>query len=447
MDLSGDGHAWTGSAAWRGPWWPVLLLLLVGIALWPQQSPRELQQRLLPVAGLVALGGVLAGRYRGPLRAAGASLLLLALATLAAPVDPLHVIPVASLLAAGAVLLSAAEVRLSTLASGVALLGLAHVTCLLLEPLGFSPVAWITTGSFSGEQWLWPGQSLGLTANPGSASLLLAVTLPWTAFALYRWATRRRALTTREDVGLLLVVALAALVAFVHVRQFGGVLALSLGVLLAVAATRREWIPGTVLVSACLLTVFAVVLRHPGIGLRLSVFSQVLGRITDLPPSGWLWGRGLGTWMLHSLGLIPNDAEILLQVHNEWIQTMYEAGLLGVVAFALLCAAVLVTFWRERRTALGLAGLVSTGAWLTGSLYWFPLHLPSLALAGCTVLVIAHQAYTARCAARCGLGSMAPSPAWTASPPVQGSASSQGPGSLLPSGAGPPLFRKESASG
>jgi len=96
---------------------------------------------------------------------------------------------------------------------------------------------------------------------------------------------------------------------------------------------------------------------------------------------GWVIGAGPGNWQLHVPGLqlkqgvYPN--EVFLQGHNEWLQLVYENG---IIALALLCG----WLWSARRALTGPYG-GAVLAILVTSVGMFGFRL---AMTGCVALVI-----------------------------------------------------------
>lgn len=101
----------------------------------------------------------------------------------------------------------------------------------------------------------------------------------------------------------------------------------------------------------------------------------------NLNPLGWLIGAGPGNWAMHipalqiQQNIYPN--EVFIQGHNEWLQLVYENGL---VALALLVG----WLWAQRHALAGPYG-GSVLAILFTSVGMFGFRL---AITGCIALVI-----------------------------------------------------------
>jgi len=111
---------------------------------------------------------------------------------------------------------------------------------------------------------------------------------------------------------------------------------------------------------------------------RLTVWQLA---IQNLNPLGWLIGAGPGNWQLQipslqvQRGIYPN--EVFLQGHNEWLQLLYENGLVSV---GLLGA----WLWSQRTAWVGPYG----GAALAVAVTSFGMFGFRLAITGCVALVI-----------------------------------------------------------
>lgn len=124
-----------------------------------------------------------------------------------------------------------------------------------------------------------------------------------------------------------------------------------------------------------------------GMAHRLEVWQLAVQSLTW---KGWLIGVGPGSWaqtvpgLQVALGIYPN--EVFLQGHNEWLQFLYEYGLVGVGCLA-------GWLWAHRRAWTGPSGPSCLAVGIC-SLGMFPLHL---AMTGCVALVILGLATAKEC--------------------------------------------------
>jgi len=159
-----------------------------------------------------------------------------------------------------------------------------------------------------------------------------------------------------------------------------GVVAVSAGLLWRVRDQR--WLCGGMLVAGLLAFVLVTLWKGPdaysGLAHRLTVWRLALSHLTDV---GWLIGAGPGSWatqvpaLQQQAQIYPN--EVFLQGHNEWLQLLYENGLLAVTC-------LLGWLWAHRQAWTGPYG----GACLSILICSLGMFGFRLAMTGCVALVI-----------------------------------------------------------
>jgi len=356
----------------------VLLPTLWLRSLW---IPRELQYGAVLVVGLAAVSWLIASRSaRGPLHWLGWAGLAVASSLLLHRLEPsLGMLTVGLLLGAGALVLVARDLGPRVIGGALACVAGAHLVVSLAQVVARSPRA---------------AEITGLTDHRDGAGILLAATLPWLIVWLAdvlprRWSPSFRGLVLSAPV----VLGALAIVAY---RSFGGFLAFALaGALAAVAGSSTFWRQTLLPVSLAATTAaggYWLLVDAPGFE-RAPVFRDALGGMLT-----WDWsaliGHGLGSWQLHTFGLgRARGAPVVWRaVHNDWLQVGYEVGPVVVGLLVLVAAYTLRAFWRAQDAPLRVAGLASAGAWLVGTLTFFPMRLAELATVGLLVVVLAQQA-------------------------------------------------------
>lgn len=156
--------------------------------------------------------------------------------------------------------------------------------------------------------------------------------------------------------------------------------AVSLALLWRVRANRRFVIGGAVLAFASLVLIAALKGAVPlsGMAHRLAVWKLALDHLTEWQ---WLVGLGPGSWaetvpfLQRAAQIYPN--EVFIQGHNEWIQLVYENGLV-----AMLCLSGWL--WAHKRAWTGLYGPALVSVMVCS----FGMFGVRLAITGCVALAI-----------------------------------------------------------
>lgn len=170
---------------------------------------------------------------------------------------------------------------------------------------------------------------------------------------------------------------LAALFVIPHTRLASVALAVALAV-----RYRHRVMPAA---FGVLLAGAAVVAALPRVTTATRLSAWRIGVADWLAHANPLVGFGFGEWFIRVPGIQmrdPGGLEVFAQAHNEYLQLLYEGGLLAVA----LLAAWLISRWR-----LALAGPVgaSLAALAVLSLGFFPFHLATTASVGLVALGLA----------------------------------------------------------
>lgn len=249
------------------------------------------------------------------------------------------------------------------------------------------------------------GRLRGTFVNPDHLALYLEIGLA-AAFALAWWGVRRAARERDLERKLLLVSLpiLAWLVLFVGLAFTGsraGLVAAVAGACgqgLLVAASSRHWRPGTLAIAIVALGLMAVTAigLEQGFGRWLSTSRYELTWNDRLSTAGATWelwqrfpilGCGLGTFR-DGFPLVQHAASGTTpwHAHNDWLELLATAGLVGALAFAAGLAAVARGLLRRVDASLRsedrAAALAALGALLAvglHSLFDFGLTMPASA--------------------------------------------------------------------
>lgn len=124
------------------------------------------------------------------------------------------------------------------------------------------------------------------------------------------------------------------------------------------------------------------------ISLRIRALVWTIG-LQDLPWWGWLIGLGPGAWIARLAYPMPGVVEIFLQAHHEYLQLLYEGGLVALVLLA-------GWLWTHR-------GVWTVSPWngpvvaiLLGACTMFPFHLAALGLTALVIVGVALRAQEGR---------------------------------------------------
>jgi O-antigen ligase len=146
------------------------------------------------------------------------------------------------------------------------------------------------------------------------------------------------------------------------------------------------------------------VIDGPGLE-RWPVWSLAWSRITESwhsllvghgLSSRWLWSfqadaKRLGTLVADPTS--PTGHRVFASVHNDWLQLLYEVGLVGTLPLVALAACVLVVLWRAGKTdPVSAAACAGASAWLVGSLVHFPARLVATVPVALALLALSHHA-------------------------------------------------------
>jgi hypothetical protein len=111
--------------------------------------------------------------------------------------------------------------------------------------------------------------------------------------------------------------------------------------------------------------------------------------------SSILWGRGLGTSQfilpyVQKISGILNVAEGVVTnayywLHNDWLQTLQEQGLVGLASLFILFMAVA---WNARRSRMLLPAVLGFAAMALGN---YPNHLPIHAFVGVALIMMSFR--------------------------------------------------------
>lgn len=339
-------------AVWMAVFLPLSPVLL--LTTWMPHHAAELSPYFLFSVGLILLLAAWIGQSDGwlGLFVGWHGLALLWTQTIAA----FETVELLMLAAFGIVVVrQLSEERRRVLASVLVAMGLFQVGYGLIQKIGFDPL-------WAGLAPIPPMSHVrGTLGNSGLYGAYLAVIgplAPWWGIPLFFLG----ALLSKSSLAIL---ALTAGLAWRLRRRPIGLAMIGAGVAVLLAA---------------------IVSRGPawsaGIVERYAIAEYGL---TQLSPWQWVNGRGPGAWA----GEIPyrqllaghNPMALAGSAHNEWVQTLYEVGLLGVG----LCAGWL---WRWRQSFRGPSGGCLVAALLI-SIGHFSFRTPNTALAIALVVALA----------------------------------------------------------
>jgi O-antigen ligase len=111
---------------------------------------------------------------------------------------------------------------------------------------------------------------------------------------------------------------------------------------------------------------------------RLDVWFNSMGYIEDR--SNFWTGAGLGSFWVLGPSLNPGGQEIFTWMHSDWLQTLFEQGILGFLSVAILYVHALVRAKRNEALFVSLAGL---GAFAIANM---PLRFPLAGLYGAVLI-------------------------------------------------------------
>ena len=168
----------------------------------------------------------------------------------------------------------------------------------------------------------------------------------------------------------------------VAAKSLTGAVALSVAALVRLRAPLAAWLLSGAAFGAWVLWDGAVSLQ-----IRIMVWLQA---IRQLEWSGWLIGNGLGTWSVLSptMRRDPRTAgaagigELFAHAHNEYLQLLYEAGLIGL-GLVLIWMVVQRRMFRHPVFGGGAVAVAVT------ALTMFPFHLAVLSATNLAVLGLA----------------------------------------------------------
>lgn len=238
---------------------------------------------------------------------------------------------------------------------GIRIVAIANLFMLLLQYFGLdflhkNRYTAILSG-FSGDV------PVGLLSAPIEVSSLLAICLP--AFFCKWWAW-----------GLI-----AFIPAFAFSRTFGGPLSIVVASLVAVFILYREWFVRApfIVVSVYFLFLYMALFDFPDTTWRLIAWKKAFSK--DLYFSNPFWGFGLGHWKTEFYKLTHLfDGHPMVHAHNEFLQGVFESGVL----FAVIAGGYFVDVWKRynREAFLAVVALVVI---IVNSMTFFPFHNPLIA--------------------------------------------------------------------
>ena len=204
-------------------------------------------------------------------------------------------------------------------------------------------------------------QTIGSLGTVGSAGAFLAFAIPL------------------APLGVLPLLVLALLLTHSRIA----LLAAACG--LVVQYRRAKWTAAVVTPLVLVAFAWAQVARGAfSAGLSAGARVQVWAfGLSDVAASAPLTGLGLGGWAQKMYGFAPTK-EIFGQAHNEAVQWIAEAGLIGLGLLVVWCADHRAMFthpvWGGSVTAL-----------MVDALAWFPFHVVPLALSAIVILGLAQR--------------------------------------------------------
>ncbi len=172
------------------------------------------------------------------------------------------------------------------------------------------------------------------------------------------------------------------LLGIVAAKSLTGLVALGVALLVRYKASAWVWLTAGLSLSGWLLWHGAASLH-----VRLLAWTRAL---QALDWSGWLIGNGLGTWGVLSPAMRPvpgtggaaGIGELFVHAHNEYLQVLYEAGLIGLG---------LVLIWMVAHRRMFRHPVFGGGAVAVAvtALTMFPFHLAVLSATNLAVLGLA----------------------------------------------------------
>jgi O-antigen ligase len=356
----------------------------VVLVVWPRAaSPFSGPKWLVTAVGAAALCGLLVvrrPRQPGPVAlAALATLAASLLSWLLAPgATPWWILGGTALVAAATLLAPPVPWRAVGAAGGLA------AAVVLLQALGLDPFARFVPQAEGRRLVLY-----GTLGNPDFVASVLGVTAPLTVVAALR---ARRAWTRPALLSLAIqVLALGLLRSFATVLALGA--AAAVAVLFPAPGRERRWL-ALALGAALLVAALPLGGRSPGTALRgrWYLVSTAAPHVADAP---WL-GQGPGTVVLHwpawelerwraRCGADPacvaghpeaRFTGVQEHLHDDWLETLLEGGIVGLVALLALLGTAFAAALRARSLeGLGIASaLASLAARATVD---FPLQRPA----------------------------------------------------------------------
>lgn len=211
--------------------------------------------------------------------------------------------------------------------------------------------------------------NVGLLTNHNEASIMIAFGAP--AFLREKWW----------------VFLPVVLVGLIMPHTFGGVVAVVCGGLVALFLYNisRVWALVGVLWAECAFVLYYFYVDVPDFTWRWKAWTTA---IIDLYPEHWLFGTGIGHWKVvfarpdirHH---ISGNSELMLQAHNEFVQGLFEMGVMFAVI--VICYLISVAIRYNKKAVIPVIALVVI---IVESCVYHPFHIALLAMVALTWLAI-----------------------------------------------------------
>jgi O-antigen ligase len=138
--------------------------------------------------------------------------------------------------------------------------------------------------------------------------------------------------------------------------------------------------------SIIVLICFGEFYKHPNFD-RLSIWRDMFfGKFK----SSWFIGHGVNSFQVAGVKL---GSVSVIEAHNDYLQILFEYGLIGLVLFLGFIVSIYIKFFKSRKTDLQLILICGITAYLVSAISIFPMHLAQLSIYAITFLVILEDTY------------------------------------------------------
>jgi hypothetical protein len=241
-----------------------------------------------------------------------------------------------------------------------------------------------------------PATRGGILGNPSISGCFMAFTIPMIWSLIETWPGRRNRWKT-VCAGVAMLLPILALYPATASQPLGVFLCVFVAFMMRAGSRRTELLKVAVGACAIIIAIAALVFWASSDPRTNPVFNSS-GRfaIWDLYIDWWItygkiWtGQGTGITRVllpliqkshMSSPMQPTDWWVF--AHSDWLQTLFENGIIGAISAVVMYAYALLKSWRKAPWLF--ASVVGIGA---AACFNFPSHWPMTALAGATVLAM-----------------------------------------------------------